>query len=1214
MSDANKDSSKQDNRDNYTDSRNEAVKEKAKEEQRERELDDKKNKEEKANKETLEKINNNGKKEQAESAQKSSYSSKSSINTSQNRNSKVRQIYHTQENNELNIAKSQRNQQAATSYGQNVTDKQREYDEMMHKKSGNVVTNSSQSVDSGGVQRHSQNDLVKSILNAQNNTNNARKANGTSENYNPIISSNNRQPQRLSNVRANTKIRIVDNYKLKGRVGDSNAKYQERKMAAIKTVATNAIIDSRNEASSGIRKVMTAVGVMKIIPISVVKSSYKDQYKRYMQKRDDGAYLKKRNEYKRQLKDFKSGKIDRIDPRVKPTKLDKAIARGDFKQIKKYELMEINKTFAKYGVSVPLRSGQDITSICNRTIRYYNKKGREIPKDLEKALERGKQLGKADKIKGGVGRTLTNQLRQTTNMILRNGEGTRGAYIVVNATSKISRIVFKQIKNVQFAARISRNILRKNEVAAIKKYKEKIDKIQNNFTPWKTPKQKAREVKKIDSLRDKIGKKQAKINKREDKLNKKQGKKESRAKKRRDRKLKRRNALRQRIANSKIGKLASKIGSKFTFIGKFGRGIGKIGRTGASVVRFVTNPLDAIKNLVTKAISFIADKVLNIKKFLVVGAGILVGVYLILILIVYIIQLICALFDFSLTDNKTIMTHELYKLYQSDIEYISETYGESGYTLTFEDVRDEDAYQEQYESSGNEQNSDEDTLWFQSTNGAEICSMAYVNFDMDLEEYETKVIVDYVTELYYGSHEITGTDYGSSGTITLKSYYFNSLFTRGHGEGEPWTQGSAKLHSPENIQHGSYGGGLNTTQSEVYQFFHDRGYSDIAIAAILGNICGESTGGSVDIEFDYQIPQIGKGNGVGIFQFSNETKAAYFSWLTSEGKSDSIASQCEYFESTFDLCFNFRTGLGNRKDWTKYHVSTKDKYTVEDFKNWGVESNLAEDLVADYKKLGDRQLGNGQAVTDYLNSLSDEEKAVAYGTLFFTRVAEAPGTSSGDMQWISMRVKPAIELYHRMSGGFSGEVVLYMQKPYEHGSQNGLCGHAATAMALATLGCKIEGKPDCSWCESGVHLINPHDVRDTLETPLNQYGGLKFQNYLRDANVTMEDYYCKQQTADDIINALKQGKLACVCFNPYQKYTNGDNITINHHWVLLYGIDENGLIKVMSSSDERTDLRITVDTLANSHACTGIDIKGTSEDKYYHDCHNSAVRYFYRSH
>ena len=67
MSDMNKDSGKQDNRNNYTDSRNEAVKNKVKEEQRERELDEKKNKEEKANKETLEKIKNNEKREQTES-------------------------------------------------------------------------------------------------------------------------------------------------------------------------------------------------------------------------------------------------------------------------------------------------------------------------------------------------------------------------------------------------------------------------------------------------------------------------------------------------------------------------------------------------------------------------------------------------------------------------------------------------------------------------------------------------------------------------------------------------------------------------------------------------------------------------------------------------------------------------------------------------------------------------------------------------------------------------------------------------------------------------------------------------------------------------------------------------------------------------------------------------------------------------------------------
>ena len=101
MSDMNKDSGKQDNRNNYTDSRNEAVKNKVKEEQRERELDEKKNKEEKANKETLEKIKNNGKREQTESN-----SNPNSSYTSSSTPHKARQIYKVPSNNELNIAKN----------------------------------------------------------------------------------------------------------------------------------------------------------------------------------------------------------------------------------------------------------------------------------------------------------------------------------------------------------------------------------------------------------------------------------------------------------------------------------------------------------------------------------------------------------------------------------------------------------------------------------------------------------------------------------------------------------------------------------------------------------------------------------------------------------------------------------------------------------------------------------------------------------------------------------------------------------------------------------------------------------------------------------------------------------------------------------------------------------------------------------------------------
>lgn len=1192
MSDMNKDSGKQDNRNNYTDSRNEAVKNKVKEEQRERELDEKKNKEEKTNKETLEKIKNNGKKEQTESN-----SNPNSSYTYSSTPHKARQIYKVPSNNELNIAKNQRNQQAATSYGQNITDKQREYDEMMRKKTSN---SSITSINSGGVKRYSQNDLVKSILNAQNNTNNARKANitpsnssnlntGIKLNYgeakaNKLLERKNKGIDKIVKFKQNPngKLVIPEIYKTKGLKRDAYERFQQRKITNVKMIISNAVLNSSDDAAKGLRSVTIAMGMVKVIPMVSAKKAYERQYRNYLMKRNDSTFIHKRNAYLKQLSQFKKGQIDKIDSKLKPTKLDKAIMRGDFRTIRKLETQRINRILVKNGFSNPIRSPYDLVRVCDRNLKKY-KNNESLSPEVLQAFKDGKELGKIQRIRSGIGRTLTNQLRQTANSYIRRTEGLEGLYTVSDITKKTTRLVTSQIRNIQMAHRVIRDIIRKNEVAVMKKFLEKYNNASHH-TKHQQRKMQMYQKKQVKT-QIKENKIEAVANKKKQKANKKNNRKDLRKKKRRDRRLLRKS----KFMNSKLGKFFTKIKGS-----KLGRVIGKVGRKISFAKRLVTDTTGLVKDAISKIISFIADKIFSIKKMLMMVGGVLLTIYMVVLIVLLIVQLIIMFFDFSLASNKTIMTDYLQKLYIDDLSYISYKYEGSGYTITFDDVRDEAVYQQESEKSGNnttEENQDEsqtddqddDTVWFQSTNGAEICSMAYVNFDMDLESYKKEDIKEYVKGLYYGSHEIVGTDNGTSGTITLRTYYFNSLFTRGHGSGVEWQKpkgdGSQEnaLHSKENVQSGISGGLASTSvnASTIYNTLKNQcGYTSIAACGLLGSVYGE-TGG-----YDFNPNTVGCNHAYGAYQFDPNGDLPNFSrWCRQNNrKINDLAAQTEYVQEVLPERFRAFTGgnsvydysCGYTTDVTRYHVWTKTAYTYDDFRNWGVQSNMAEELIADFYKHGDSKMeGGGNAVKEYMNSLTDEEKAVAYAALLFTRVYERPSTKD----WITQRVKMAVTYYRMVSGTQS--VIGYAQGYYqEFYNGSGWCGISTLAGMFASVGIM-----------NGDHLIDPCDLRQmqgsgigndltfwvnnllapsgAIDCSNGDPGGpgikyiIKWDNAAGSGSMTREELY----------SHLEQGHLvmiqtACNSNDTTESFKCYDAYWCNH-WAFAYGVDTDGKILLM---------------------------------------------------
>jgi len=91
---------------------------------------------------------------------------------------------------------------------------------------------------------------------------------------------------------------------------------------------------------------------------------------------------------------------------------------------------------------------------------------------------------------------------------------------------------------------------------------------------------------------------------------------------------------------------------------------------------------------------------------------------------------------------------------------------------------------------------------------------------------------------------------------------------------------------------------MATNKEQVVSLLKEKGYSDAAIAGIIGNIDVE-TGGT----FDFQQKQK-KGSGYGLFQFDFLNKH-YNKWLKDNNLKDSAKSQVDFFHDTV---------YGNSKD------------------------------------------------------------------------------------------------------------------------------------------------------------------------------------------------------------------------------------------------------------------------------------------------------------
>lgn len=280
-----------------------------------------------------------------------------------------------------------------------------------------------------------------------------------------------------------------------------------------------------------------------------------------------------------------------------------------------------------------------------------------------------------------------------------------------------------------------------------------------------------------------------------------------------------------KILKSKIGKPIKLMGRAFSPVRVLGNVVGK-----AFVV---------LSNFVTISIQIVMI-------MLLLGVGILLLVYIITTLI----SSLLALFDFTANEEEIKMAalEQIQESYTQQMESLQrETSGFRKVTYNYVDIKTESSYAENEPEYG----------FTETTNSAEMLSMASVYFDFDLESAGKRKVKEYLRKLYNGSHvpsiithvytyvDENGDPYTvTDAEVTLTTYYFDELF---------------ECSLQDNF------GTLSGTEisEQVWNYFRSAGFTEEATAGIMGNLMAESGMDPTEIQNG------GAGPAAGISQWEN---------------------------------------------------------------------------------------------------------------------------------------------------------------------------------------------------------------------------------------------------------------------------------------------------------------------------------------------------------
>lgn len=323
----------------------------------------------------------------------------------------------------------------------------------------------------------------------------------------------------------------------------------------------------------------------------------------------------------------------------------------------------------------------------------------------------------------------------------------------------------------------------------------------------------------------------------------------------------------KQLQNAKIVQKASKFKKNATMSYKNAKITkAKVTKKGQRIKKFIKDPFGvraktkkAVKNIIfnnplakklknniiTKVIGTVLRPVFEIAKAILLLVGTIIKAMLIIslisivgvVIIGVVISSIMGAFDFKSTEAevRTAAIERIEECYNDDLQYISNLssqYG-NGISIKYEDVKDENAYKENSEKNKTEP-------FYQSTNCAEILSMATVKYNSNFKKAGKKEVIKYVEQLYHGSHEIVvkknvtkdkdGKEVKSA-VITYRTYYFGYLFDRQlqDSRAETITDDSTNIFVT----------GTNS-KDDIYVALRDFGYTHAGACAVLANIDMES--------------------------------------------------------------------------------------------------------------------------------------------------------------------------------------------------------------------------------------------------------------------------------------------------------------------------------------------------------------------------------------
>lgn len=265
------------------------------------------------------------------------------------------------------------------------------------------------------------------------------------------------------------------------------------------------------------------------------------------------------------------------------------------------------------------------------------------------------------------------------------------------------------------------------------------------------------------------------------------------------------------------GKIMNKLFNKFKTLEKFSKVLLKVSTVFAKIFGFVGSVF---------------------KYILLVGLAVVI-LMIIISIIVSLVNSALSMFNIKNTDTdiRQYAIEQLQTCYKEDLDYIQSLSSKyDNITISYNDVKNEDTYEKL------KKNSDEDSTFYQSTNCAEILSMAYVRYDYELAKNTTKTeLKNYVRTLYKASHTTTvyensWTEKDSEGNevtytsanVVYTTYYFDYLFDC------KYTSFSAPVFTD-----GSYT--ATNVQSTTWDYLISQGFTKKSAAAVMGNIMQESS-------------------------------------------------------------------------------------------------------------------------------------------------------------------------------------------------------------------------------------------------------------------------------------------------------------------------------------------------------------------------------------